>query len=123
MKRFIFFLYCLITLSSHAQKTENLVIVTLDGLRWQEVFGGVDDMLMNDSLFNQDTDGMKEKFWSPSAGKKGKNFFHFYGKWWQTQGQLYGNRNYDNKMDNANPYWFSYPGLQRNLYRLSRYSR
>ena len=26
------------------------------------------------------------------------------------QGQLYGNRRYDNKVDNANPYWFSYPG-------------
>lgn len=26
------------------------------------------------------------------------------------QGQIYGNRLYDNKVDNANPYWFSYPG-------------
>lgn len=26
------------------------------------------------------------------------------------KGQIYGNRNYSNKVDNANPYWFSYPG-------------
>ncbi len=33
-------------------------------------------------------------FWTTIAGK----------------GQLYGNRTYGNKVDNANPYWFSYPG-------------
>jgi hypothetical protein len=27
-----------------------------------------------------------------------------------TQGQVYGNRAFGNKVDNANPYWFSYPG-------------
>ncbi|WP_315820165.1 hypothetical protein [Paraflavitalea speifideaquila] len=26
------------------------------------------------------------------------------------EGQLYGNRQFDNKVDNANPHWFSYPG-------------
>ena len=26
------------------------------------------------------------------------------------KGQLYGNRTLGNKVNNANPYWFSYPG-------------
>jgi arylsulfatase A-like enzyme len=32
---------------------------------------------------------------------------------WNTiasKGQVYGNRKFDNKVDNANPFWFSYPG-------------
>ena len=31
------------------------------------------------------------------------------------QGQLYGNRVYGNKVDNANPFWFSYPGYNEIL--------
>lgn len=31
------------------------------------------------------------------------------------QGQIYGNRALDNKVDNANPYWFSYPGYSEIL--------
>ncbi len=91
-------------------KTENIVIVTLDGMRWEEVFAGVDDVLMNDSLFNRDRDGMKEKFWAALPEERRMKLFPFL---WQTvakDGQLYGNRKLDNKIDNANPYWFSYPG-------------
>ena len=31
--------------SSYAQRTENVVLVTLDGVRWQEVFAGADSTL------------------------------------------------------------------------------
>jgi hypothetical protein len=40
--------YCalLVVLVAQGQdKTENLVIVTLDGMRWQEVFKGIDETL------------------------------------------------------------------------------
>jgi hypothetical protein len=30
-----------------ARATENLILVTLDGLRWQEVFAGADNLLMH----------------------------------------------------------------------------
>lgn len=33
----------------------------------------------------------------------------------QSAGQLYGNRQYGSKVDNANPYWFSYPGYSELL--------
>jgi len=91
-------------------KTENVVIVTLDGMRWQEVFGGADEVLVNDSVFNHDRDGIKKKFWAASATERRKKLFPFLWSTVAAQGQLYGNREYDNKLDNANPYWFSYPG-------------
>ena len=28
------------------RQTENLILVTLDGVRWQEIFGGADSMLL-----------------------------------------------------------------------------
>ena len=42
----------LLSLSAFAQKTvENIVLITLDGLRWQELYGGaVDSMMLNEKL-------------------------------------------------------------------------
>ena len=105
--------YCAIVFALVAQgqrKTENLVIVTLDGMRWHEVFKGVDEALMNDSTYNRDIKGMKEKFWDDSEEERRKKLFPFLWNVVAGKGQLYGNRKYDNKIDNANPFWFSYPG-------------
>ena len=48
----IFFFVAIVAFSQN-NKTENLVIVTLDGMRWQEVFGGMDSLIAVDSAFNQ----------------------------------------------------------------------
>jgi hypothetical protein len=91
-------------------KTENLVIVTMDGMRWQEVFGGVDEVLVNDSVFNRDRDGIKTKFWAATQEERRSKLLPFFWSEIAQHGQLYGNRKYDNKVNNSNPYWFSYPG-------------
>lgn len=96
--------------AAQQHKTENLVIVTLDGMRWQEVFNGADEVLTNDSVFNRDRDGIKAKFWAASMEERRKKLFPFLWTTVMEQGQLYGNRKWDNKVDNANPHWFSYPG-------------
>ena len=92
------------------QKTENIIIVTLDGMRWQEVFGGVDSILMADSVFTHDRKAVKEKFWAPTPEERRKKLFPFLWATIAERGQLYGNRRYQNAVNNANPYWFSYPG-------------
>jgi Type I phosphodiesterase / nucleotide pyrophosphatase len=105
--------YCVllfVLIAQGQQKTENLVIVTLDGMRWQEVFKGIDETLMNDSIYNRGIKEMKEKFWADAEEERRKKLFPFLWNVVAGQGQLYGNRKYDNKIDNANPYWFSYPG-------------
>jgi hypothetical protein len=95
----------------HAQhKSENLVIVTMDGMRWQEIFKGLDESLSKDSLFTRDIDELKEKFWASAEEERRAKLFPFLWKEVAAKGQVYGNRKYDNKVDNANRYWFSYPG-------------
>jgi hypothetical protein len=91
-------------------KTENVVIVTMDGMRWQEIFNGVDEVLMNDSIFNHNRDGIKERFWAVSPEKRRARLLPFFWNEIARNGQVYGNRKYDNKMDVSNRYWFSYPG-------------
>jgi len=100
-----------LTLSLNAQqKTKNIIVVTLDGMRWEEVFRGADEVLINDSTFTEDRKGLKEKFWANTEDERRKKLFPFFWSTIATEGQLYGNRTLNNKVNNANPYWFSYPG-------------
>jgi len=99
-----------VNLNAQKGKTENLVIVTLDGMRWQEVFKGVDTVLMNNSKYNHDPKGMRASFDAADDETKRKKLFPFLWTTIASHGAIYGNRGYGNKMDNANPYWFSYPG-------------
>jgi len=49
---FIFSIFYTITVGAQ-QKIENIIIITTDGLRWQEVFTGMDSAIANSSLYNQ----------------------------------------------------------------------
>jgi hypothetical protein len=110
-KRFFCFLLTVISFDLVAQnKAENLVVFTMDGMRWQEVFGGIDSVLVNDSVFNHDREGIKQKFWAETAEQRREKLFPFVWTVIAGEGQLYGNRKYNNRMDNANRYRVSYPG-------------
>src|SRR5258708_2188069 len=91
-------------------KTENVVVVTLDGMRWQEVFGGADSALLKNKNFTRDSAGTSGKFWNDDVLVRRKNLFPFFWSTVVEKGQLYGNRLYSNKVNNANKYKFSYPG-------------
>jgi hypothetical protein len=96
--------------SSAQLKTENIVIVTLDGMRWQEVYSGADSVILKNKKYTKDSSGTSNNFWADDAAERRKKLFPFLWSTVVTQGQLYGNRWAGNKVDNANPYWFSYPG-------------
>jgi hypothetical protein len=92
-------------------RAENLVIITLDGLRWQEVFTGMDSSIAVNAKFNEgDSSYIFETYWHPDERERRKKIMPFLWSVMAAEGQIYGNRNFDNKADNANPYWFSYPG-------------
>lgn len=93
-------------------KTENLVIVTLDGFRWQEVFQGADSTLLFNKKYvkNQEREDLKESFWKASEIDRKESLMPFLWSTIKQKGQLYGNRELDNKINVANPYWKSYPG-------------
>ena len=95
----------------HAQRAENIIIITTDGLRWQELFKGMDSAIANNPKFNQgDSNYIFENYWSNDETERRKKLMPFFWSAVVNQGQVYGNRKFDNKVDNANPYRFSYPG-------------
>jgi hypothetical protein len=95
---------------SQIKKSDNIVIVTLDGMRWQEVFGGADSLLSFDTTASYDIDYVKEHFWAPDANERRKKLMPFLWSEIAAKGILLGNRQYGNFVNNANRYWFSYPG-------------
>ena len=98
--------------SASAQtNTSNLIIITTDGLRWQELFKGMDSALAVNPKFNQGDSGyIFQKYWSDDVNERRRKLMPFTWSVMATNGQLYGNREWGNNMETANPYRFSYPG-------------
>jgi len=115
MKHFLILLACLLTAPVLAQKTENFVLITFDGLRWQEVFAGADSLLVDDSGYVDNPEALTEEFWHADPLKRREMLMPFFWGTLAKEGQLYGNRKYDNKVDCSNSMWFSYPGYNEIL--------
>ncbi len=92
------------------QPVENLFLITLDGLRWQELFTGADPHLIDDSEFVKDTKELKEMFWRSNPMQRRETLLPFFWGTIAHEGQLYGNRNLGSEVNCSNIFWFSYPG-------------
>ncbi|TDE45970.1 phosphoglyceromutase [Flavobacterium rhamnosiphilum] len=111
MKKIAVLLLVFTSVISNAQQAENIIIITTDGFRWQELFKGMDSSIANNRKFNQgDSTYIFKKYWSDDDKERREKLIPFMWSVVAEKGQLYGNRNYNNKVNNANPHWFSYPG-------------
>ena len=112
MKKYISILFAfLVCYEAQAQrKTENVIIITLDGFRWQEMFSGMDSLILRNEKYTEDEKGLSREFWSTDSETRRKKLLPFLWTRIATQGQIYGNRKFGNKVDVANKYKFSYPG-------------
>nr|WP_314897716.1 sulfatase-like hydrolase/transferase [uncultured Flavobacterium sp.] len=111
MKKIAVLVLVFTSVISNAQLAENIIIITTDGFRWQELFKGMDSSIANDRKFNQgDSTYLFKKYWSDDVEERREKLMPFMWSVVAAKGQLYGNRNYNNKVNNANPHWFSYPG-------------
>ena len=92
------------------QPTQNVLIVTLDGMRWQEVFGGADSALIHDGKYTGDVKRLSEKFWANRAEDRRAMLFPFLWNTVKNKGRIYGNRSLGNNVNVANGFHMSYPG-------------
>jgi hypothetical protein len=110
----------LITLLSNFQildaqsktQTKNVILITLDGFRWQELFKGADHEILASPKFIK---GKQKAVQFESYEDQRENLMPFFWNTIATQGQLYGNRKIKSFVNCANPYWFSYPGYHEML--------
>jgi hypothetical protein len=109
----LFFLTVVAATAQH--KTENVIIITLDGYRWQELFTGADPKLIRDKQYVEDTTELKSRFWASTPQQRRQILMPFFWTVIAKQGQLYGNRAFENKVNCSNYMWFSYPGYNEIL--------
>lgn len=102
-------------LPAQSRKTQNVFIITLDGLRWQELFSGADSALITNKDYVRDGYDLKQRFWHDVPTERRKKLMPFFWGELEQQGQLYGNRAHGNFVDCTNQMWFSYPGYNEIL--------
>jgi hypothetical protein len=72
----------LLTIETFAQnKTENVFIITTDGFRWQEVFGGMDAELLEKKEFVRNKDRLTKTFGAGTAEERREKLMPFF---WNT---------------------------------------
>lgn len=111
-KTFLFSFLFFFTCSAFAQeKAKNLVMITIDGCRWKEVFHGADSVLLYDKKFMKKYAGLvTSKYAGATAAERREKLMPFLWKTIAKEGSLYGNRDFDNNVQVENPYNISCPG-------------
>ncbi|MBR9854748.1 MAG: phosphoglyceromutase [Algicola sp.] len=119
MRNKILFLIIAITAicSSHAQKEgeTKVVLITLDGFRWQELFTGADSLLIGNKDYVHNPDMLKSLFWKDTPKERRVALMPFFWNQVEKMGQIHGNRELGSKVDLTNSMWFSYPGYNEIL--------
>jgi hypothetical protein len=104
--------------ASHAAdaQTENVILVTLDGLRWQEVFQGADERLLNrESGGVRDVAAMRQRFWAETSVERRTRLMPFFWETIAVRGQVFGDPEQRSAARVTNGRYFSYPGYNELL--------
>ena len=105
--RFIIFSFLFLLKNiSIAQNAENVILFTTDGLRWQEVFGGIDTLIASNQQFTSDKNGLMKKYYDTDINLRRQKLMPFFWSKIAIDGTVLGNRWKGNFMDVENNYWF-----------------
>ena len=101
---------------THRPKTQNVILVMTDGLRWQEVFQGAEDALMNKENGSvSDIPALKNTYWRDTGKARREALMPFMWTTVARKGQIYGNRANGSEASVTNGKNFSYPGYNETL--------
>ena len=106
----------LMTLSASAApaplRTRTVVLIVSDGLRWQEIFTGAEEDLLNDKEGGSwvPTEELRRRYWRDSASERRAALFPFLWSTVAKHGQIFGNQGLGSVAHVSNGKAFSYPG-------------
>lgn len=96
---------------TQALSDDRVVLVLLDGIRWQDVFRGADpDLLNKESGGVDDVEAIRSSYWREGQDDRRTALMPFLWGTVAKQGQIYGNRDGGSAMRVTNKFHFSYPG-------------
>jgi dienelactone hydrolase len=102
-------------LGAPARRTENVVLITTDGLRWQEVFGGAEEALLTKEAGVSDPAALRREFWRATPEARREELLPFLWTVVARRGQIYGNGPRGSVARVTNGRNFSYPGYNELL--------
>lgn len=106
----------LLSLASAAPRTQNVVLIISDGLRWQEVFTGAEEALMSkDGGGVKNVAGLHKEFWRETPEARRETLMPFFWGTIAKHGQIYGNQGKGSLATVTNGKKFSYPGYNEIL--------
>ncbi|MBB5637296.1 hypothetical protein HDF26_000153 [Pedobacter cryoconitis] len=112
----IFFLLVSGVTFGQRTKTKNIIFISIDGYRWEEIFHGADSSLLKIKKYHeQDSAAIARKYWAPTLNERREKLMPFFWNVIAKQGQLHGNRDLGNNVNVKNKYWFSYPGRSETI--------
>ncbi|HOY76404.1 MAG TPA: hypothetical protein PLN33_01280 [Hyphomonadaceae bacterium] len=96
-----------------SQSDRRLILVTVDGVRWQEIFRGAEERIVEDGLRTTKMAEIKKAFLAPRDRVRALTPFiqSIPGR----GGVVAGNRDANSCFRVGNRYWFSYPGYNEIL--------
>lgn len=90
-------------------------LITLDGLRWQELFTGADQLLVQNEKYVKHPKTLHDTYWRDTPQERRSVLMPFIWSHVVNTGQIYGNRIKGSKVNLTNRMWFSYPGYNEIL--------
>ncbi len=103
-----------------ARRTEatarNVLVVTLDGVRWHELFGGAQPALVDEKTGGvADVDATRARFVRGTRDEARSALMPFVWTTIATRGQVFGDPERESEVRVTNGLWFSYPGYSEML--------
>jgi type I phosphodiesterase/nucleotide pyrophosphatase len=101
-----------------ASAERNVILVTIDGVRMQEIFGGMDPVLTNAPESDSgiyEAGVTKGRYWRDTPEARREALMPFFWKTLAPAGMVLGNQAKGSKVTVRNDQWFSYPGYSEIL--------
>lgn len=103
------------TAAAPASPVQNVIVVSLDGMRWQEVFGGAERSLMGKTEKEILASPAYKRFWREDAKARREALMPFLWAAVARDGQIFGDPARNTMAHVTNGLWFSYPGYAEML--------
>ena len=100
--------------AAQPDRGRNLILITLDGARTQEIFGGLDVEVLRAGLKKderlEETRAYKQYWAATPEARRAKVMPFFWTEWMRSHGSVAGNRAAGSRFGITNTHRFSYPG-------------
>jgi hypothetical protein len=97
------------------RKAENVLVVTVDGFRWQEFFTGADESFLDSKQGVRNVAELKKRYWRDTPQARREALLPFLWSTVAKQGQVFGNPAKKSPARITNGLKFSYPGYNEML--------